>query len=219
MFNYELSHYIQKYKRRIIIISGVILLAIIIISIAYSLYLAHIHAGKLAVPMKIVPNDASVTLKDGTRLSGSTIYLTPGKHTLIIKKDGFTTVEKQYLIEDYNQPAVYVGLVGKSDEAKKWQQQHQRDYQDLELLGRVQAAAYGEAFRARNPIIKILPIKDPYFTISYRNVDDESVRLTIWGTSPKYREFALEYLRQKGFEPTDYEIEFDGFKNPLGDTK
>ena len=27
--------------------------------------------------------------------------------------------------------------------------------------------------------------------------------------------FAIDHLRKQGFEPTDYNIEFIGFKNPL----
>jgi hypothetical protein len=219
MFNYDFSYYYQKHYKTVVITSIILFVCLIVGLIAYQYKLSIERQGKIAVPMQVVPSDAEVYLDNTERLSSDTVYITSGTHDITVKKAGFSTVTKSYRIKTYNEPAIYISLVGESEDAKKWQQAHNNEYKKLEVLAAEQAAKYSQSFSERNPIVKALPVKDPYFTISYRNVDDESVRLTIWGTSPRYREFAIDHLRKIGFEPTDYEIEFTGFKNPLGDTQ
>jgi hypothetical protein len=219
MFNYDFSYYYQKHRRSIVIIGTLLLASLIIGTAIYQYQLSKNRQGKLAVPVQIVPSDAEVYVDNIERLSGDTVYIAPGNREISVKKEGFETVTKKYRIESYNNPAIYIGLAAESEEAKEWQRIHYNDYKQLEVLAAKQAVEYSKGFSERNPIVKVLPVKDPYFTISYRNIDDKSVRLTIWGTSPRYREFAIGHLRKLGFEPTDYDIEFTGFKNPLGDTK
>ena len=102
-----------------------------------------------------------------------------------------------------------------NDETERWQKRHARDYAEIERLGFALSQEYGKEFEKRWPIVESLPIKDPYFTISYKNTPGDDLLVTIQGTSARYRELALDHLRTKGFDPTDYRIDFIGFKNPL----
>ena len=134
---------------------------------------------------------------------------------MTVEKEGFASQTRELRVSAAAVPYVYIGLSGESDEAKAWEKRSARDYQQLELLTVAKNRDYTALFRSANPIVEILPIKDPYYTISYRNYDDASVELLIYGTSPRYREVALEFLRKKGYEPTDYRITYEGFINPL----
>jgi len=215
MFNYDFSYYYQKHRKTVLTMGVLLFICLIVSMIAYQYKISLDRQGKVAVAMQIVPSDAKVTVDMTDTLAGNTVYITPGERKISVKKEGFAAVSKTYRIESYNSPAIYISLAGESDEAKHWEQTHQNEYKRLEVLSAKQAEKYSKDFRERNPIVNALPVKDPYFTISYRNIDDKSVRLTIWGTSPRYREFAIDHLRKLGFDPTDYEIEFTGFKNPL----
>lgn len=170
--------------------------------------------GKLPVQVKAVPSHATITI-DNTPVKPGTRYVTPGTHTITVSAPGFATTTNTFYAHQNHVPRQYIGLAPQSDEAKRWYNQHRTQYAELERIGFREAQAYGEKFQERWPIVKSLPIKDPYYTISYRHNPDESITLIIKGTSPRYRMFALSQLRKKGVDPTEYAIEFSGFTNPL----
>lgn len=213
---YEPAYYIGKYRARIF----AAVLATLIVSVSLAIY-HHVQTqearrGKIAVPVEVVPRDATVTIPGETDLpSRGDIYLKPGDYKVTVKKPGFETQTRTVRVSREGSPYVYVGLAGASKSAKKWVTQHTREYQRLEYLTTEKSREFGAKFKANNPIIADLPINDPYYSVSYRNRDDATVELIIWGTSPATRMAALNLLRDKGHEPTDYHITYDGFKNPL----
>lgn len=213
---YELSYYLGKYRRSILI--GVIVLVVACISIA--IYFNHLSAqqrrGKLPVPVEVVPRDAKVTVATGEELpSRGEAYLKPGEYKVTVAREGFESQTRTLRVSADAVPYIYIGLVGKSKESADWQKAHQTEYQRLELLTVEKNREYNTLFKSTNPIVNVLPIKDPYYSIDYRNHDDKSVELIVWGTSPAKRRAALEFLRTKGYEPTDYRIQYDGYTNPL----
>lgn len=68
-----------------------------------------------------------------------------------------------------------------------------------------------------NPIITKLPYRDPYFIVSYKTIDSGSdIIVTVHTSSPRYRYYAMKQIYALGFDPTDYVVEYNDFKNPLG---
>ncbi len=213
---YDLSYYIEKYRRPALVAVALCVVLILGIVAYHQIRLAMERSGTIAVPVEVVPRDAQVTLSNGDELPGrGTAYIAPGEYEVTVKKEGFATQTRDLRVSAAAVPYIYIGLTGKSEEAKAWQESHTRDYQNLELLTVAKNRDYTTLFRSANPIVEILPIRDPYYTISYRNYDDTSIELVIFGTSPRYRAVALEFLRDKGYEPTDYRISYEGFENPL----
>lgn len=215
MLNYDISYYLNKYKKQIqwSVVAFLVVIIVFMIVNFISSYIA--QQGKITVPISVVPGDSTVIIDGEEQSNSGDIYLEAGEHKVKVSHPGFRTVERSYRIYDYNAPAIYISLIGESDEAKEWQQNNLSKYRKLEILTTQQAHKYTEKFESRNPIVEDLPVKDPYFTISYKNIQDKTIQLTIWGTSPRYREFALEHLRSMGYDPTDYSIEFTDFDNPL----
>lgn len=215
---YEPRYYLQKY-RRVLIVTGVLCgLAILGFGIYWQYKIAESRQGKLAVPVQVVPSNARVTLSTGEELpSRGEAYIKPGDYKVTVKADGFATQTRELRVSESAAPYIYVGLAGKSADAKKWQENNRRDYDTLEKLTTAKSREYSALFDRNNPIVADLPIHDPYYSVGYRNDGDTSVTLVVWGTSPANRAAALEMLRDKGYEPTDYRIEYDGFENPLGD--
>lgn len=214
---YEPAYYIGKYRRYIIM--GVILLVLLITgaTIWYNLQLAEQRRGKLAVPVDVVPNDANVVLSTGQQLpSRGTAYISPGNYNVTVSKQGFASQTRPLRVTQDAVPYIYIGLVGTTQEAKNWVDTHPEEYQRLQSLTVVKNQAYNTLFKSNNTIVNILPIKDPYYSVDYRNYNDESIELVIWGTSPATRQAALDQIRAKGYDPTDYRISYDGFDNPLG---
>lgn len=213
---YDLSYYLAHYRRYIIAGVALVIAVAIGVTIYVQLNIASQRKGTIAVPVEVVPKDATVTLSNDQKLpSRGTAYIKPGEYIVTVEKEGFATQTRDLRVSAAAVPYIYVGLVGESDEAKKWEQNNKRAYQNLELLTVAKNRDYTTLFRTANPIVEILPVKDPYYTIDYRNHDDTSIELIISGTSPRYREVAIAYLRDKGYEPTDYRITYEGFVNPL----
>lgn len=211
---YDFGHYLRTYKRPILVWSSIVLACVLVISLAVWQQSIETRRGKIAVEIRTAPSDAAVEIA-GVKYGQGEQYLAPGEYTAHISKEGFADATQQLRVNHHSQPAVIAGLSPKSEEAKAWYERSRHEYAKIEQLSLAQAHKYGEAFQERWPIVTSLPLRDPYFTIGYKNVDDRDIILTIKATSPRYRELALDELRVKGYEPTDYKIEFSGFTNPL----
>lgn len=213
---HEPIYYLRKYRWAIL--AGLVCLCVVIAGGVWLLQQrqAKERAGKLPVAVTVVPSDATVTLSNGTKLrSKGDSYVKAGVYTVSVKKKGFVSHAQELIVSKETVPYVYVGLEGNSKQAKEWQQRHIRDYQQLELLTVRKNRTYNAKFKTANPIVRVLPIKDPYYTVDYRSPDGAAIELMIWGTSPKNRQAALDAVRAKGFDPTDYTITYENFTNPL----
>lgn len=212
---HEALYYIKKYKLQISLWSAFALIVLTVISIAYNQQIARDRQGKVAVQIQVVPSDALVTIGDTKVTSSGTAYVQPGSYKVTVKKQGFSDYTKVLDVHQESLPSIYVGLSGSDKDAKKWEDDHADQYSVLNRLEVERAAKFNHAQITKNEIIRILPINDPYFTVSYMSDGGDSIHLIVSGVTAKYRMFALDYIRQKGYEPTDYKIEFKGFKNPL----
>lgn len=208
---YEL---IQQYKRRIITIVAVVFVAIVAIFTVTSIE----HMGKVPVYVSTVPNDATVRF-DNNSVGNGTQWMPAGTYTVTVQKEGFETVKRTVIVDDKkSQNVIAASLIAVSSDAKKWADDHATDYRKNEAYGAIEASVNGDYFTQRNPITTKLPYVDPYFTLGYVSHDNQTISLTIETPSPRYRYFAIEKLRQLGYDPTDFDIIFKDFHNPL-DTK
>lgn len=170
---------------------------------------------KTPLTISVVPSSAKVTI-DNRSLGNGTHWLKDGTYSVTVEKEGFETQKSSLLVtSDKQQNVLAVSLTPQSDEAKKWASEHERDYSKNEQYGAIEARENGEYFTNKNPITTRLPFTDPYFTIGYRADEDDSVILIVTTPSPRYRFYAVEKIRELGYEPTDFIIEFKDFKNPL----
>jgi len=202
---------IQRYKRYII--GGALLFFVGII--LWSILVIAGRAGKVAVTVSAVPQDAVVTFS-GTNQGSGTTWLQPGDYTVVAKKDGFAAITRQVRItSDKSQNVVALSLSPESDSAKKWATDHAIDYQKNEIYGQIEANSNGEYFTKLHPITTKLPFTDPYFKIAYTVDKGQSITLTISTPSPRYRFYAIEKIREFGYDPTDFTIIFKDFHNPL----
>ncbi len=207
--------FIQAHKRKIIIGTLIFVASILI----WSAITIVGRIGKIATTISVVPSSAVVTL-DGQTIGNGTQWVKPGNYEVVAKKDGFKTEKKSVAVtgaKDKN--VVAISLTPESDDAKKWASEHDNEYKKNETYGAIEASNNGKYFTATNPITTKLPYEDPYYTIGYAPRSDGGVDLTITTPSPRYRFYAVEKIRELGYEPTDFLIVFRDFKNPLGSAK
>lgn len=206
---------IGKYRKQIIL--GVVLLFVVIVAWAVLTFIG--RQGKVAVFVSTVPRDAKVQFDDSIKGSG-TQWLNPGVYTVHAKKDGFSSVTRKVTVTNKkSQNVVAMSLQPESDRAKEWADKNIDLYRKNETYGTIEANTNGEYFRNTHPITTKLPFTDPYFKIAYKTNSDQSIIITISTPSPRYRFYAIEKIREFGYDPTDFTIEFIQFKNPLGETK
>lgn len=203
--------FIQTHKRKIVWLVS-LLVAILLVWTAVTLTS---RIGKVATTFAVVPSDAAVTV-DGKKMSSGTHWLNAGKYEVVVQKDGFATKKKTINVTNAKkQNVTAISLNPESEEAKEWAKQHEKDYSKNERYGAIEANAEGQYFSETNPITTELPYKDPYYTIGYMPNSDNSIDLTITTESPRYRFYAIEKIRELGYDPTDFKIIFKDFKNPL----
>jgi PEGA domain-containing protein len=201
-------------RNRRLIVSIVFL--IIIGLIGYAIYLQVSRIGKIPIIIAAVPSDTKVVI-DGQTTSSGTFYVKPGTYTVTGKKDGFADFSHSVYIKDANQ-LIAVPLEAVSDEARSWAEKNISDYNNLE--GKVGSVVNqeGEAFRSKNPIVDLLPFSNYIYTIGYSadtsDPSGNSIILQI-NASEGYRQAAINQIRQWGYDPTEFIIKFNDYKNPF----
>lgn len=203
----------QQYRKPILLVMGI--LAIVGIGWAgYTIYLQQTRQGKIAITVTAVPSDTTITLNGSQKINPGVIYLAPGTYSVVGHKDGFDDFTREFSLDKDNS-RITVPLVPSSEEAKKWAQDNQSKYSELEKIGGAIAAKNGEKFHKENPIVSKLPYENPYYTIGYQSSDDKTVTLIITAPSARYRYSALQEIRSWGYDPTDFKILYTNYVSQL----
>jgi hypothetical protein len=197
-------------------LSFVVITLIVVALLGYWIFNSVTRSGKIAVTITAVPGDAVITAND-TRILPGTAYLKPGDYTFKASKTGFESYSSTKHI-DQNNTTVSISLAPISDDAKKWAAANEQAYFDLEGEAGTQAERDGDALREKNPIIDVLPTSTLIYTIGYRNDNSDpsgnSIILTI-DAAPGYRNGAVQAIKDMGYDPTQFKIEFKGYTNPF----
>jgi hypothetical protein len=207
-----LSEFMRQHK----IITTII--AILLVGlIAYTVYLSISRAGKEPVTIYLIPGDTKLTI-DNQQYRAGTAYIKPGTYNVSASREGFESLERTVTIDQPNTTVIDISLTPVSDEAKQWQQDNMDLYKEFQVRTGIRANEFGEQFREQFPIVTKIPFSNFIYTIGYRlkNPDNASEGITIEITAiTGYREAALDKIREFGFDPTDYEINFNNFENPF----
>ena len=203
---------IEKNKSKIIVISTLILL---IFFVFLSIFLnARNHEGKVLVTVEVIPKD-SIIILNNQKISNKDIYLKPGKYTYKVEHKNFSTYKSSLIVSEKSHPNILVGLSPNNEKGQKWYKRNKSAYREIQQKSFEISKEYNEYMLKKWPIVNSLPIKDPYFTIGYTRDGNENITITINAPSARYRQEALNFLIKKGFDPTNYKIDFIGYKNPL----
>ncbi|HEY5695643.1 MAG TPA: hypothetical protein VIQ80_02305 [Candidatus Saccharimonadales bacterium] len=181
--------------------------------IGYGIYLQTSNAGKIPVTVMVAPNDATITL-DGAKINAGTIYLVPNKnYTFSASKSGFVSKSTNQYITSSN---TFVGL--ELLHADGTADQNTDQYLQLEAQAGRAANDKGQALSDKYPIVDKLPIQNYIYTIGYKadpaDPSNNSIIITI-DAAPGYRNGALQAIRDLGYDPSQYKIEFYNYTNPF----
>ena len=182
------------------------------------------HAGEVQINITVVPSDATVSVGGNTLTGKSSVYLKPGDYTVTISKDGFETDTQDITVlsdddnsSDSSQASIISALNPKSDTAKTWYNDNQDAYYELEKIAGSEASASGEAFIDKFPITGFLPVQKATYSIGYKRTEDQKGIIVTIKAYEGYREAALQKIRDLGFDPSDFTIQFNNYENPFNE--
>jgi hypothetical protein len=185
--------------------------------VVYNVSLSFSRSGKTRVDVDVIPGDSKITINDHRSKKGSN-YLKPGTYTFKATAEGFE--EFTYTIEVKKDP-LRVGLVPspQSEDAKKWLTDNPEIQLQREALGGGNYTQKGTQIESETPLIAQLPYTDidgPFsINYGYAKNRENGIYLLIGDSSANGRKAALNWLRNQGQDPTNLEIRFGDFTNPL----
>lgn len=196
-----------------VLIIGVSVLLTMLLFFGTKFYL---DKGKIVVRIRAIPADSEITI-NGKRGSSGSKKLVPGNYTFSATRGGFAKAESTITVtkesEDIN---VRLLLTPVSEKAIKWASDHSDEYQELEAQAGEESAEQGEAFNEKYPITSRLPFKNLLFSINYTTLDTKNgFKILIEASTAKDRQYAIRQIKNWGYDPSDYEIVFTNFNNPL----
>lgn len=197
---------------------GIGLLALIIVPIAIWGVVSFSQQGTEEVTLIIVPSDSTVKINDTEYKNKKTIRLEPGTYTISTTKEGFETDSQSVTVEKRSGATVFSLLAPVSDEAQQWARKNQTAYLEAEGKSSSLATKEGEELIKRFPVTKWLPLQKATYVIGYKKAENSNkdIVITITATAG-YREAALQEIRDRGFDPSDYVIEFNDYRNPFNE--
>jgi len=195
----------------------VLVSTILVVFLGFGLFVMISRTGKEPVTIHLLPSDIHLTV-DGKTFGTGTVYLTPGTHAIEASREGFSHYKTEITIGQPNTTVIDIALIPESDEALQWQKDHQQLYTDFQARADERATEEGIQFYDKNPIVNELPFKSYIFKIGYHaDPDDPSHTSIILDIDAivGYREAALDKIREFGFDPTDFKINFRNYENPF----
>jgi hypothetical protein len=200
--------------RAVLFLIGIIVLLLI----GYFIYITTTRQGKTAVDVIAVPGDAAITLNN-VKVTSGTIYLKAGEYKVKATKEGFADFSSTISVKDgLSGQSISVPLTPVSDIAKKWAQDNQDRYTELEARAGESVQKQGDFFLEKNPITAKLPSDSLLFSIGYitdpSDPTGNSIILEI-DAGEGYRQAAIYQIFQWGYNPADFKINFKNYKNPF----
>ncbi len=187
------------------LVSLILLLSIFLLPVFISWIITY---GKTPVEIVIAPSDADVQINGEVRRSRAT-HLTPGEYTINASRDGFEDYVSTIVV-DKEPLQIPILLLPINDEGWRVMDEQSDIFLIVEGLVGDQAAMEGEMVRQSLPIIRNLPHRSLLFSIDYRMAEgsDTEIILQITADNDVDRGYALDQIRNWGFDPEDFEIEY-----------
>ena len=200
-------------KKYILTSVGIVFMSLIV----FSLYIIFNQTSqRTGVDFRVIPNNAQISIGDTSNKPGF-IKKPPGIYTAVVSKEGYRSASIKVTVTADKSPVHYTVLTPQSEEAKKEAFIDKDKIIELEAAAGAQAESKGEDLQNRYPLAKKLPYKSLLFRIDYRMTGDKKdlLAVQITANSPLERSYAIKQIKNWGFEPSEYTIEFPSLDNPF----
>lgn len=163
--------------------------------------------------ISVLPASASVKL-DGQPITPGDRYVQAGKHKLVASLDGFADASQSFTISLDQPLAINLILNPDSKAGFDYLQNHPDEAQQRETLGTGNYSDITALQQKLYPIIGELPQIGLGYSVNYGQSkkypnDPTKIALTIKYTTAETKTRALNWIRFLGYNPRDYEINYD----------
>lgn len=207
----DIASFITRKRLTYLIACGALILVVI------GVYTFIDRIGKTRVDIVTLPPDTTVTVNNRPINSGEN-YLKPGKYTFKAKRQYFDPLTSQYTI-GAKPMTINLLPVATSDEALNFLRRHPQLQAKREVAIEEDTQKIGMERLRKYPFIKQLPIIYDHGESSIGSGESSAkpgeTAIIINDISTNGRAADLEIMRQLGYDPADYIIEFHDFTSPL----
>lgn len=155
------------------------------------------RSGKIELGVSASPQDAIITI-NGKLLKSNTIFLQPGNYMVSATKDGYYENRKLYEVNAQNNK-IELSLVQKPEST---------------IGTMVYSTDYNKVID-KYPIVKNLPYDSFLIKISYSPSSTLSSFSIDISAYEGYRKIAVNKIKGWGYQPAEYNIKFNDYKNPF----
>lgn len=206
-----------SYNKKIKIIAITFIVIVLVICVIYFI-IQTVHNTTASVKIYVVPDTSLIKIDGKEYQSGQTVNLSMGTYQITATCDNFYNYSQELKVEETNKNiTVSVLMNASNNDGKKWLENHKNEVREAEGRAGTLAIQDGEKFSNKFPITKKLPYKQGVvYTIGYKNDpnDENNIIITIT-SSTRFWETALQKIRELGYNPGDFDIEFNNYENPF----
>ncbi|MEO8911969.1 MAG: PEGA domain-containing protein [Candidatus Saccharimonas sp.] len=208
--------WIRNYKRPIATIS---VLLVLIISITFGIATYIQRQSETQITLYTLPLDSTISINNSR--SSKSPYLKSGTYQVKIEREGFKTSTTKITVDHDNSDATnnyVISLTPNSDIGSTWMNTHSNEINEFESKAGEAQDQIGEKQRQKYPIVNILPINSPLYTIGYKAdpADSSGMAIIVTVKAPEqYRQAAITYLRSQGITISNYKFLFYDQENPF----
>ncbi|MDO4760223.1 MAG: hypothetical protein Q4A33_02935 [Candidatus Saccharibacteria bacterium] len=196
----------------------IIVLAVVAIVIVVAFAVVQIIIGRTAqLRVSVAPISSTVEI-DGKIYENGTYQIREGKHVATISKEGFETQKIEFTARADEGCSVETYLI-QNDGGEDWYASHPEDDELRWFISESISQKKLDDFYKNNPILNALPIKVGYYSKNYSsyvnyeisakiNSDYTAFEININDYTGGNRENALGKIREAGFNPDDYTINY-----------
>lgn len=206
----------QRTKGRLMLAGGTLLfIALVVVAIIFYV----IDSRKTSILRTIIaPSFATLTVNNKTYPINKDIRFEPGEYSITISADGFQSAQENIVLKDQETTTFAIYLERTDGDTFSWYEGHNEEYSTFMSAANYLADQSAANFAAKYPVSSILPFNivevDPvtYDWTEYKvgggKTDDCKTEfcIIITDTTGGNREKALDKIREKGYNPDDYQI-------------
>ncbi|MDL2363283.1 MAG: hypothetical protein QFB86_02805 [Patescibacteria group bacterium] len=179
--------------------------------------------GKVGITVNVAPSTAKLYV-DARKVSPGDVYVRSGHHRLEAKLDGFNAYSKEFDTDNSPKKVVYdVLLSPKNTYGQSILDDNPKLQQERENMGGAKFSQNSQALNVKYPFLKDLPLEGQRFTVNYGDAveskikdGDVAIALYVSVTDPSEKRNAIRSItEQLGVEPSDIEIIFTDYFNPI----
>jgi len=212
---------IERIKKINPLVLGFAGFIIIVIIMAIVFWAIDSTKNTTSIDILVAPSTAIIKVGDNVYENGKH-DIKPGNYHIEITADEFEPYTEDIMVEPGKNYELYVALEKAEGDVVWYEWYAERPKEDM-LLTTISDKNYTKAvktFEERNPVVKILPYhctqyENNYtiyieYRIDFRTSEDgQTLIVIINDITGGNRERALQYIRNKGYNPDDYQVEYN----------